>query len=528
MTCRFTLFTAAAGVFLFCSTAPSDEPLHRSTAATIDNHVIGQLQAVRLKPSPRSTDSEFLRRVWLDIAGRIPPASVARQFPANTDPDRRERLIGDLLEHSGYVRHFTTFWGNVLIPEVKSNEDVQRLLPGFDAWLREHLARNTPYDQMVREIITTPLKSAAAEMQMRRQGAEQSPIAFFQAKEIAPENLAAATSRIFLGIRIECAQCHDHPFDDWSQKQFWSYASFFAGIERQGNNGIFGQVEEVFDRREMLIPDTDIVVQAGYLDGTTPQWKFRTGSRRILADWIVSKDNPYFARMAVNRLWGKFFGVGLVDPVDDFTSFNPCSHPELLDSLAEQFIQSGFDLKFLIKAMTTSRSYQFSGVRTPESPTGPQQFALMPVRGLTPEQLYDSIAEATGLFEPFRVPSPGDSRRMTQRDEILELFANDTDPTTEQQTSILQALALMNGQLTASAVDLKQSRTLAAIAEFPMSTEERVASLFYASVSRPPDSGEKEKFVSWVKSGGATGDSSQALADVFWALLNSTEFATNH
>jgi hypothetical protein len=517
--------------FITTSPLPADDTSDdiKRTAALIDQHIFDRLIEEAITPAPPSSDTEFLRRVWLDIAGKIPPASRARQFLADTDTNKRTQAVGELLDSAGYVNHFTTYWRNVLMPEVKSDEQVQRLLPGFDAWLRKHLAKNTPYDDLVREIITTPLDSKGRNQQMVRRGAEQSSIAFFQAKQIAPENLAAATSRIFLGIRIECAQCHDHPFDNWTQKQFWGYASFFAGIERQGDDGIFGRVEEVFDRREMLIPDSEIVVQASYLDGKEPRWRRNVSARQELAAWTTSSENPYFARVVVNRIWGKFFGVGLVDPVDDFTENNACSHPELLRPLSAKLIERDFDIKFLIQAITSSRAYQLSSAGSKKKETDPQLFASMAVKGLSPEQLFDSLAEATGFFEPFTVRQPNDNNnRMTARSEILELFANDTDPTTMQQTSILQALALMNGQFTASAMNLQQSRTLAAVINFPMTTEQRVESLFFVTLSRPPTPEERQPFVDYVKTGGATKNQSQALADVFWALLNSSEFSTNH
>ena len=526
----------AAGALLFVAAAVTSPLLAddegndvRATATLIDQHIFDRLDEEKTLPAPRSPDVEFLRRVWLDISGKVPPASRARQFLADTDANKRTRVVNELLDSAGYVNHFTTFWRNVLMPEVKSDQQVQRLLPGFDAWLRKHLARNTPYDDLVHEIITTPLASKGRNQQMVRRGAEQSSIAFFQAKQIAPENLAAATSRIFLGIRIECAQCHDHPFDAWTQKQFWGYASFFAGIERQGEDGIFGRVEEVFDRREMLIPDSEMVVQASYLDGKEPQWRRNVSAREELANWTTSAENPYFARMAVNRIWGKLFGVGLVEPVDDFTENNICSHPALLRALSVELIEQNFDIKFLIRAITSSRAYQLSSVAPTNAETDPQLFASMAVKGLSPEQLFDSLAEATGFFEAFTIPQPNDnSNRMTARSEILELFANDTDPTTMQQTSILQALALMNGQFTASAMNLQQSKTLSAVINFPMTPEQRVESLFFATLSRPPTAEEQQPFVDYVKTGGATKDQPQALADVFWALLNSSEFSTNH
>jgi len=441
-----------------------------------------------------------------------------------------ERLQKGAVRIEGYITHFTTFWRNVMMPEVNADFQVRFLVPGFDSWLRKQLTENTQYDVLVKEILTTPLDSGQNNRRnpYSRLG-ESSPLAFFQGKQIAPENLAAATSRIFLGIRLECAQCHDHPFDSWKQEDFWSLAAFYGGIERQGNQGVFGRVRELFDRRELNIPGTETVVQAGYLDGTEPQWRFRVGPRETLAAWITAPGNPYFARTAVNRMWGHFFGVGIVDPIDDFTADNPPSHPELLDLLAKEFAAHNFDLKFLIRVITASRTYQLSSLKTNEETDSPQLFARMAVKGLTGEQIYDSVAQATGLYRPFSSRNPFSFGGNDPRGEFLETFANDADATTERQTTILQALAMMNGQLVAGATNLTQSRSLAAVAEFPGSTTaERIENLYFLTLSRKPRPEETERLVKYVERGGEKSDPKKSLGDVFWALLNSSEFMFNH
>jgi hypothetical protein len=501
----------------------------RATADLIDTHIFSRLKETGVPPSERSDDAEFLRRVWLDLAGKVPPVMEVRDFLATDDPDKRRRVVDELLASSRHVVHFTTYWRSVLVPEANNDGRVRLLLPGFEAWLRERLANNTPYDDLVREMLTHSLTTPEGRgMTPQRAAGEVSPVAFYQAKEIAPENLAAATARIFLGMRIDCAQCHDHPFDQWKQEQFWSYAAFFAGIERQGDQGVFGPVQEVFDRRELRVPNTTKVVQAGYLDGTEPRWRTRIGSRETLAAWMTSPDNPYFTRAAVNRVWGKLFGVGLVDPVDDFGQSNPCSHPELLTALAEQFAAQDVELQFLIRAITTSRAYQRSSRRTHESQDQPGLFARMATKGLTPEQLYDSLAQATGTFEPYVPIAPMGDAPQDARSAFLELFANDTDPITRQQATVLQALALMNGRGVSAAVDVQQSRALRAVCELPLSTAERVEALFLATLSRPPREDERQRCVTHVERSGTPSDKDQALADVLWALLNCNEFQVNH
>jgi hypothetical protein len=508
--------------------APATDAV-QSVADLIDAHIFSRLKQAGVPQVERSDDVEFLRRVWLDLAGKVPPVMEVRDFLASDNPDKRARVVDELLASSRYVVHFTTYWRSVLVPEANNDERVRLLLPGFDAWLRERLAANTAYDQLVREILTYPLESPTGRgMTPQRSLGEVSPLAFYQAKEIAPENLAAATSRIFLGMRIDCAQCHDHPFDKWKREQFWSYAAFFAGIERQGDQGIFGPVQEVFDRRELRVPDTTHVVQAGYLDGTEPRWRTRVGSRETLAAWMTSPDNPYFARTAVNRLWGKLFGAGLVDPVDDFGESNPCSHPELLSALGAQFAAQDFDVQFLIRAITSSRAYQLSSRQTHMSQNQPGLFARMAVKGLTPEQLYDSLAQATGTFEPYVRETPMAGVSQDARSAFLELFANDTDPATKQQATVLQALALMNGREVTAAVDIQQSRTLRAVCELPQSSAEQIETLFLATLSRPPRHEEREQCLAYVERSGTSSGKEQALADVLWVLLNCNEFQVNH
>ncbi|MBT4865817.1 MAG: DUF1553 domain-containing protein [Planctomycetaceae bacterium] len=499
-------------------------------ADAIDKLIADQWKENSVSPAAPADDSEFFRRVSLDVTGKIPPAADAMDFLESLSPDKRRQVVDRLLEDPGYITHFTTFWRNVMMPEVNADFQVRFLVPSFDSWLRKQLTENTQYDALVKEILTTPLDSGQNNRRnpYQRLG-EASPLAFFQAKQIAPENLASATSRIFLGIRIECAQCHDHPFDTWKQEHFWSLAAFYGGIERQGNQGIFGRVRELSDRRELNIPDTETVVQAGYLDGTEPQWRFRVGARTTLAGWVTSPENPYFARTAVNRMWGHFFGVGIVDPVDDFTAGNPPSHPELLDLLAKEFAVHNFDLKFLIRAITASRTYQLTSRKTDERTDDPQLFARMAVKGLSGEQIYDSVAQATGSYRPYNARNPFSFGGNDPRGEFLETFANNTDATTARQTTILQALAMMNGQLVANATNLSQSRSLAAVAEFPgLTTAERIENLYFLTLSRKPRPEEIERLVKYVERGGEKSDPKKSLGDVFWALLNSSEFMFNH
>jgi hypothetical protein len=522
--------------------AASDKDV-AALAAKIDQSLAAGWEANKVQPAAPASDAEFVRRVYLDLAGRIPSAAEVRQFLDDKRSDKRQRLVVQLLDGPRYVTHFTNVWRALLLPETTSSLQVQLLAGGFETWLRTKLQQNTSYDAMVRELLTAPMGNGGGRNPFGGpQNGAPSPVAFYLAKDVKPENLAAAASRLFLGVKIECAQCHNHPFAEWKREQFWSFAAFFAGLQRQGQGDFVAAGRETADRRELAIPGTERVVQAAFLDGQQPKWKSDTSARATLADWMTSKDNPYFARAAVNRTWGYFFGTGIVDPVDEMVGGEHTpSHPELLDELARQFADHDFDLKFLIRAITSSRAYQLSSVTTHKSQEDPQQFARMPLRGLSAEQLFDSIAQATGYQEP----NNGNPRlkfgNQGVRGRFLTQFSNQSDKATEVQTSILQALSMMNGQVTAAATDLERSETLSALLDAPfMDTTERVETLYLVTLARKPTPRELSRMVTYVEGGGSAGEApeansadkekhyNQALADVFWVLLNSGEFFLNH
>jgi hypothetical protein len=501
----------------------------RLLATRIDEIVARRWQAEKIVAAPPADDATFIRRASLDIGGKIPAVADLHEFLGDSSPDKRQKLVERLLDSPAYVAHFSNVWRSVMLPEADSNLEVRVLIPGFEAWLRKQLSANTPYDALVRDMLTVPVDPRLAANPFQPQS-EVTPVGFYQAKQLKPENLAAGTARMFLGVRIECAQCHDHPFDEWKREQFWGYAAFFAGVERDqsGEKGALDAIREMFGSRELAIPGTDTKVVPTYLDGAKPQLKFRDSPRSILADWMISDRNSYFARTAVNRLWGLFFGIGIVNPVDDFTADNPPSHPELLDELAVEFAAHKFDFKFLIRAITASRTYQLSSRQTDKSQENPRLFARMALKGLSPEQLFDSIAQATGYHEPYTGRNPVGMMNSTPREDFLQMFDNRSDATTEQQTTILQALSMMNGQFVTDATGLEKSATLAAVVEFPqMTTAERIAALYLAALSRKPRADELDRMTRYVDTGGAAGDSKKALSDVFWALLNSSEFLFN-
>ncbi len=500
------------------------------TAAKIDQLFETAWKANSIEPAPKSNDEEFVRRLYLDLAGRIPSVSEAREFFDDASPTKRTALVERLLDSPAFVRHFTILWRNALIPQATSDFQTRALLPGFEAWLWKHFSSGTPYDQIVRELITAPLDFGNPQDVLN---SPNSPSAFFLARQVAPENLATGTARAFLGVRLDCAQCHDHPFDKWKKDQFWSMAAFYSGFQLpEAPNPDVPMMQartENTSSRSIKVPSTGDMVPAKFLTGAEPTWTDTDRPREVLAKWITAKDNPWFAKMAANRLWALFMGQGIVQPVDDFSDNNPPSHPEVLNLLAEQFAAHDYDLKFLVRTITLTRVYQTTSRQTHASQADPTQFARTALRGLTPEQFFDSLAEATGFYQPYRTDNPFVIDDESPRGRFLTLFRDENDSPLMKETTILQALAMMNGDFVDNATSLDDSQTLRAIADFPlMSDDEKLDTLFIAALSRKPTESERATFGKYLKDGGTNKNPQEAMADIFWALLNSSEFLLNH
>jgi hypothetical protein len=510
---------------------PPAEKSAQETAAEIDRLFADAWKRNDVTPALEATDEEFVRRLYLDLAGRIPAVSESREFLTSTSPTKRTDLVERLLDGPAFVRHFTILWRNALIPQAVSDPQARSLVPGFEAWLWKHFSEDTPYDAMVHELITAPIDYGNDPAALLNSA--NSPSAFFLARQLQPENLATGTSRAFLGVRLDCAQCHDHPFDKWKRNQFWNMAAFYSGFQRpEGGEPDSEQMmttTENPDTRSIKVPSTDDVVPAIFLTGVEPVWTESSSPREALADWVTAKDNPWFAKMAVNRLWALFLGQGIVQPVDDFSDNNPPSHPDVLELLAQQFAAHDFDLKFVVRTIAATRVYQTTSRQTHASQADPAQFARTALRGLTPEQFFDSLAEATGYYQPYRSDNPFVIDEETPRARFLELFRDENESPLMKETTILQALAMMNGDFVDNATTLENSQTLRAISDFPlMSADEKLDSLFIAALSRKPTKTEQETFGKYVADGGTSKNPGDALADVFWVLLNSSEFLLNH
>jgi hypothetical protein len=519
-----------APVFLLVATLPAwaaPEDQRRADALAlagrIDRYLEASGSANGIVPARLTDDGEFLRRVTLHLAGRIPMVSEVEPFLADKDPDKRIKVVEKLLASQRYPTHMARVWRALLLPEANGGG------APIEDWLRSRFAANASYDSMVREMLTVDTANG---------GGGSSPISFYQAKEFKPENLADTTARLFLGVRLGCAQCHNHPFAEWKREQFWEYAAFFANVQQMNQRRPPGrqpaQPPVASTARELKIPNTDKIAKAKFLNGQVPVWTENANPRAVLADWMTSKDNPYFARAAVNRVWSIFFGIGLSDPVDEMvgTESKP-SQPDLLDDLARDFAAHDFDLKYLILAITTSKAYQRSSALSHPSQDTPGQFARAPLLGMTGEQLLDSVAEATRQ-------NAVDNGRGNGRGEFLNRFSNLSDRPTEYQTSIIQALALMNGRLTADATSLERSGVLGAVlASDFMDTPQKIETLYMATLTRKPTDKEIARATRFIDEALQNDGkplspeekkvrSLRALGDLFWVLLNSGEFFFNH
>lgn len=358
-------------------------------------------------------------------------------------------------------------------------------------------------------------------------GGDSGPALFYTSLEVKPEKLAASTARIFLGLQIECAECHPHPFDHWKQEDFWGYAAFFARLEQSNSRRAPTEVVLVdLDSGEVTLPDTKTIVPPRYPNGD-PVNGDAGGTRRVqLAIWMASRDNPYLAKAAVNRVWAHLFGRGLIDPVDDIGEHNPPSHPQLFAELTDYFVNTGFDIKELIRTLSNTKAYQLSS-RLNREPSAPELFASMAIKTMTSEQLYDSLNRIAG-DRPAEIPNFPALRSSLldqQRLAFIGKMQMQGSNATEFDAGVLQALTLLNGPTINNASQGDQSSVLIALDGPLFTNEERIETLFLGTLSRLPRSDESEVFIAHVND---SDDQREAMGDVLWALLNSAEFSLNH
>jgi hypothetical protein len=504
-------------------TRPSQEIVQQ-----IDRTLEELWQAKRIEPTAPADDEELLRRVFLDLCGRTPTVHEIRSYLADDTPGRYERLVDRLLAHRDHASHLAAIWRTFLIPE---GVDLTAFggVDAFDRWLAERFGNNEPYDQIVRGLLL-------AEGRLSRSG----PLLFYSAAKLDPDLLAARSARVFLGMRLECAQCHDHPFEPWSQEDFWGLAAFFAQISRpRGDLNAASTVMQVrdVDHGEVHLPETDTVIAPSFLNGEAlpppdPKENVPPEPRRQqLARWLTSAENPYFARATANRVWAILFGKGIVDPVDDFGTRHPPKSPELLELLAGRFVGTGLDLRDLFRTVALSRAYRLSSGAVTDDPHRTEWFAQMNVKTFTAEQVYDCMAVATMLdaasnADPFsfNLARAGNS----ERDQFLRQFRTPTGRSTEYLGGIPQALTLMNGTLIDNATGVSKSGLLKSLEAPFFTNRQRVEVLYLAVLSRHPRPAEWELLDEFINDQESMQEVRENLSDILWALLNSAEFTMNH
>jgi hypothetical protein len=514
-----------------------DAELVGKIAKFVDQQISLQWLSQGAKPAPLADDAEFCRRAYLDLVGRIPKVAEARAFEADPSPTKRLKLVEGLMTKPSFNSHMASAFRAAWLPESLTNFETIYLGQQYEDWLRRQIAKNASLDEIVKATLTTPVfLGQRGIIAQRPNGAiqqydadQQALQSFYQALQIKPENLGSSVTRAFLGIKLECAQCHDHPFAPYSREQFWQFAAFFGEFTPLPPTGpnFVGPQEPQSDKNVLTIPISGKGVSAHFLDGTAPEWSVKRTPREELANWLIAKDNPFFARNMANRLWAHLFGLGLIDPLDEPGEKNPPSHPELLDGLAKLLVEANYDMRLVLRGLTASRAYQLTSTLTHPSQAEPRLYARMNMKGLTPNQIYDSFATATGLrtFQP-RGQYYGNANQ--GRGIFTTLFPNPAKPT-QTDSSILQALMFMNSKIIADQTHTDKSELLAAVIDAPfLDHSQKVEALFFAVFTRKPTLEESERLTSYVDRGGPSGDSKKALADVFWVLLNSPEFLFNH
>jgi hypothetical protein len=483
----------------------------------IDRRVGEKLAALGIQPSRSATDSEFLRRVYLDTIGTLPTSQEARQFLLDTSPAKRERLVVELLERPEYADYGAQRWGDLL------QLDVDTVSPpavvAMTRWLRRQIADNVPYDQFVRSILTA-----------RGSTFRESAAPFFQVQADA-EQLARSVSQLFLGIRIECAQCHHHPFERWDQKDYYALAGFFTGIERRPSP-LGGQKIVSRGGSDLLHPRTNQPIATAALGEKPIPLEHRMDRREVLADWVTSRDNPWFPRMIVNRLWAHYMGRGLVEPVDDLRLTNPASNEPLLEDLVAHLLELDYDLKAFTRTLLTSQVYQLSSQVNESNQLDEQNHSHATWKPLPAEVLLDAISQATDVPEIF-TGWPEGVRAIQIWDNklpshFLEVFGRPTRQTVcacERGTepSIAQALHLMNSTSTLDKIQDPRGRA-AQLAASSISWNEVVEELYLATLSRFPTDAEQQLMTRIRQEASSR---REAAEDVLWTLLNTKEFVFN-
>ena len=487
----------------------------------IDELVFSKLERLNIIPSNLTTDDEFLRRVYLDTLGILPTLEKTEQFVRSDDPEKRARLIDRLLKRP----EFAELWATKFCDLYRAGLLDQGLKGArlFYTWIREAVLTDKPYDAFVTELIT-----ASGNLWIN-----PTSNFYYITEKSEPENLVTNVSQVFLGLRLECARCHNHPWERWTQDDFWGLAAFFARMANKDTYG--GDETQIFlkDSGQVIHPRTKKPVKPKYLDGATETEESDEDIREKLAAWVTSPENPWFAQSIVNRLWKHYFGRGIVEPVDDFRITNPPVNPDLLDALAQDFVKHGYSLHHTVRTILNSRVYQLSSEPNDTNRADELNYSRYYVKRLMAEQLVDAISQVTGIPEQYPYFT-SQTRAMTipsgAPSYFLETFgrlpAREKIDERENQPDMVQVMHLISGQTIHGKITADGSNLDRWLKDASLDDQQIVGRLFLTALVRFPTAPELNLILSSLRAGGSI--RSQIFEDTLWGILNSKEFLFNH
>ena len=503
----------------------------------IDDAVLGQLRRLNLKPSPRSSDSEFIRRVHLDVVGMLPTPEVTRAFLADPSETKRDAMIESLLAQPEFVDYWTYRLSDLfLISGRKLRPDA---LKSYYQWLRGEMETGTPWDQIVRQVVS-------ARGDTMKNGATN-----FYSVHQDPETMAENVSQAFMSLSINCAKCHNHPLEKWTNDQYYSFANLFARVRAKGwggdaRSGNGARTLFIANRGDLIQPRTGKPQPPAPLDGQAIESDSPEDRREALAEWLTAPENPYFTRSIANRVWANFFGRGIVEPVDDLRVSNPASNEPLLEAISAHLVENRYDLKALMRLILQSETYQRTSAPLPENMGDQKYYSRYYPRRLMAEVLQDAITSVTRISPKYdKITLADGSTQGTNfyRDgtRALQLFdssvtsyflktfgRNEREITCEcersNKPSMVQVLHLSNGDTLNSNLRSEQSCVNVMI---PQSDEEIIEETYLLCLSRPPSDGERKRLIAMFDSTPEK-ERRAAIEDLFWALMTSREFLFQH
>ena len=516
---RFDTFNVGAQIIVVPKDLPYKWPEQIAEYNYIDTHINAKLKKLRILPSELCDDATFVRRAYLDITGTLPTVKEVQRFLDEPSSGKRDQLIDELLERKEFADFWVMKWAELLQIRSRNDQFSTKSALQYYNWLQDRLTRNVTIDKIVQELITasgSTFKNPAAN--------------YFQ---VQTDTLKTAenTAQVFMGMRIQCAQCHNHPFDRWTMNDYYSFAAFFPQIGRKPGEDPRETV--IYDKGdgEVKHPVSGKAMTPKFLGGDVPEIKDET-RREVLAKWLASPENPYFAKNLANIVWAHFMGKGVIDPVDDVRISNPAVNPELLDALGAKFTEYKYDFKKLVRDICTSRTYQLSTRANESNALDDRNFAKASIRRMRAEVLLDCISEVTetkdkfnGLPRGARAVQIADGNSSTY---FLSTFGRATRETVcscevKTEPNLSQALHLLNGATVSEKIN--EGGVVKTMLKSGKKREEVVEDLYLRCLGRKPAEQEMAKLTTFFND---SKKDDQVLTDLFWSLLNSKEFIFNH